>query len=243
MIGALELFPSAKLGLLRQLLTGEASSAELAAVSRSDVTVVRRHLARLNAAGIVTSRWVPQARGRPRAMFALTQEGRELFGSRYDRLLELLLQAEVERDGEKATARACARAAHLLACELGRPRGTVASLPLLREIGFNPMVETQEGRVLVVSRNCPVLKVAKEHPTLVCDAFHSTLLHELTGTTRVRTRESLARGATRCAHELLESRRSARRTAAHPRPSGGHGSPGRSKTSDGSTSEARPSER
>ncbi len=199
---ALQLVPASKLALLRLLFDGEACSSELAEKTSLDVTVVRRHLFRLATAGLVDARTVPQGRGRPRKIYSLTQDGKELFFSRYDRVLELLVRAEVVRGGNRQAARSCAEAARLLAEDLGRSRTLRSSVSLLREIGFNPRTRREGKRTLLISRNCPVLTVATEHPGAICDSFHTVLIEELTGARRVRLRECLARGATSCVHEL-----------------------------------------
>jgi predicted ArsR family transcriptional regulator len=166
------------------------------------VSVVRRHMEQLAAAGLIERRSQRAGRGRPHAVYTPTQEGRELFYARYDLLLESITR--VLDNGAKGDAgrRTFTEAARVLAKELGAPKSLTATLPILHEVGFQPAVRRANGETLVASRNCPVLKVAKKHPTLICDTFHTQLLSELLGTPEVMIGPTISRGAPECIHFL-----------------------------------------
>lgn len=162
-------------------------------------TVVRRHLEDLQREGLVDrASSAGGARGRPRQIYRLTASGRDAVGSRYDVVLRLLTDSALELEGPGTSERLFRRVARSLARASG-PTTDRSCLGRLRELGFHP--ELRAGGELV-SRNCPLLQLARAHPKLTCDTFHTELLRALLGTRGVRLRASIARGAEACLHEV-----------------------------------------
>ena len=188
--------------LLRRLLNGEATVDELAAVTEVDRTVARRHMANLLGAGLVTAHPLRGSRGRPKTLYAITTEGREVFFARYDVLLDCLTRASIRRSGPRQTRLLYGEAAKTLAKDLGFPASPGSVIQTLREVGFEPELRTERGRRLVISHNCPVLRQARKNPGLVCETFHSGLLNEALVGTHAQVQQTMAKGAAECIHLL-----------------------------------------
>lgn len=196
------LIPRAKGRLLRELLRRGATATQLASKTGLDVTVVRRHMRELVAAGTVQEREVPGRRGRPRITYEATVAGRELFFTRYDVVLESVADSLRARLGDPSAVRVFNDAARRLATQLGGSRTEGAAVALFQELGFEPELRGNGGPHQMLSHNCPIIKVAREHPELTCDAFHCTLLGELLGTAPPPLRQAISRGADYCVHDL-----------------------------------------
>jgi len=191
-----------KLDLLRFTLEGEATTASLASKSRMHPSVVRRHMDRLMAGGLVEKRFRKRGRGRPEAIYVPTPDGREIFYARYDVLLESVIRVLTKRTRVRNAESTFRGAARVLASNLGAPGNLDSVVPIFQEIGFQPEIRRENGDRLLISRNCPVLKVAEKFPGLVCDTFHNTLVGEMIGARGVRLRQAISRGATECIHLL-----------------------------------------
>jgi predicted ArsR family transcriptional regulator len=196
------LLPHRKVALLRRLLKGEASAEQLAEASGLDPSVVRRHMVELVSAGFARATPAETDKGRPHLVFGLTVEGRELFYARYDLVLESLATSIERRGGAQAAKDTFDLAAQTLAETTPHPRSEPDLLALLHGIGFEPDLDREDGRRLLISRNCPVLRVARNHPDLICDGFHTALLAELLGIPPPKLRQAISRGAPYCIHEL-----------------------------------------
>ncbi|HZY93042.1 MAG TPA: helix-turn-helix domain-containing protein [Thermoplasmata archaeon] len=196
------LLPRSKVGLLRLLIRGESTASELASRAGLHPTVVRRHLNDLTAAGLVESAPRPASRGRPAIVYRVSLSGRELVAAKYDVVLERLASSMLARSGDRAAAELFSGAAKDLVAAAGgaRPEGEVVRL--CQEFGFEPELRRSGKEHLLLSHNCPILRVARRHPELTCDAFHSTLVGDLYGTSPRPLRQAISRGALYCIHEL-----------------------------------------
>src|SRR5919198_1933223 len=86
--------------ILRHLAQGPQTAVQLAASLNIQVSATRKHLERLQAMGAVDHRFERAGPGRPKKLFVLTDEGRELFPRRYDAVLNALVSALVRDGGE-----------------------------------------------------------------------------------------------------------------------------------------------
>ncbi len=199
------LMPEAKVSLLRLLLKGEATAESLASKSQSHVTVVRRHLDELKARGLVTTKLVKEGRGRPRILYQLTIDGREIFFSQYSLLLHAVCQGAVRTEGHDAAKKILESAAEQVAMENGAPKRMSSVVQFLRETGFQPDLRTEDNSQLILSRNCPVLRTATEFPELICDTFHTKLLERMLDTKPILLLQAISRGADECIHEIAKT--------------------------------------
>ncbi|HEV2519373.1 MAG TPA: hypothetical protein VGX00_01965 [Thermoplasmata archaeon] len=166
------------------------------------LTVVRRHMEQLVAAGLVQTRSERTGRGRPRLLYSPTREGRETLYAKYDLVLETITRVLSAKSSEDGGREAFAEGARLLARDAGGPKSINATLPLLEDLGFQPELRSENGTKILVSRNCPVLQVAERYPELICDVFHTVLAGSLVGATKVEIGPTISRGAPECIHRV-----------------------------------------
>jgi predicted ArsR family transcriptional regulator len=196
-------FLGTKNELLRLLLEGERSTDDLAVSLGIHPTSVRRHMATLVGEGVVIPRAVRGSRGRPKTVYALTLSGRESLFASYDAVSDSLTRAALERLGGRATRSLFREAAALLAHDLGLD-GSRESIPrTLRDLGFQPEIRRGPRAWLVISRNCPVLRLAQKYPEIVCENFHSALLDTAMPGWKSELGQTMARGASHCRHTLV----------------------------------------
>ena len=193
---------STQVALVRQLARGPGRAEPLASALGIHVTAARRHLRELVAARMVESRSGPTRRGRPPIVYALTDEGRELGGSGYGPVLNLLLDSMAASLKPAEVRRILLGTSDRLARAIGRPRDARSIVQALGEVGFEPELVTRRGRKAIISRNCPLLRAAKGHVEMVCETFHSGLLRALFGHGAPTLRSTLARGDPYCMHLL-----------------------------------------
>jgi predicted ArsR family transcriptional regulator len=202
MSGVASLVGQTKLELLRLMMEEGGTAERLAARLQMNVSAVRRHLEALTKARLVEASFERRGRGRPSKIYKITLEGREVFGTGYDMLLIYLTGALLAKLGQGEAVKLMAETARSLAAGLRRGPGASSYLPLLEQLGFRPMIRKRRGQLSLISRNCPVLRAAKEYPDLFCQAFHGTLLSEVMGAPTVTLKETMARGSRRCIHQV-----------------------------------------
>jgi predicted ArsR family transcriptional regulator len=156
--------------LLRALaeLRRPASTQELAAIVHRHPNSVRVQLARLAAAGLLESRTVAQARGRPRHQWAVSSEARPAGHApqAYGQLAEWLARA-IGRTGRLADIEAGGR-------DIGReiaPEGAGADAmrDALAALGFAPRAEPLAGGVRYVLGNCPYRDAVAQNQAVICN--------------------------------------------------------------------------
>ena len=190
--------------------SGGSTVEELATALGLARMTVRQHLATLERDGLVTSREVRRATGRPHYLFSLSDKGQELFPKRYDRLAELLLQTVAELESEEIAnlspaekKRLILQKAALRLTEQHAPK--MAGKPLAKRVaavvdilqeegGFAEWQSTERG-FEIADYNCVYRKVVESHRE-VCD-WHLTLLSRLLGQD-VRCQQFMSRGADSC---------------------------------------------
>ncbi|MFL6454866.1 MAG: helix-turn-helix transcriptional regulator, partial [Nitrososphaeraceae archaeon] len=89
--------------ILEILLEGPKSLGEITSKLQIQKSAVRVHLESLQAEKAVESRFKIEHLGRPRKIYRLTENGRELFPRRYDLVLSLILKKISETDGQEQT--------------------------------------------------------------------------------------------------------------------------------------------
>lgn len=195
---------AAIVGYLRR--EGEASVAQLASHLEVSEVATRRHLAVLQEDGLVATRRVPQARGRPASHYRLTPAAHRLFPQRYDHFAaEALdfLTDEHGRDGLRAFLR------WRLEREVAGLQEAVTAPDLagrleqlaeaLSAAGFEASVAPSpdgDGYTLVQD-HCALEGVAREHPEL-CAYEAATFAKVLGREATLSRRETLATGARAC---------------------------------------------
>jgi predicted ArsR family transcriptional regulator len=158
--------------LLRALtgLRRPASTQELAALVDRHPNSVRVQLARMAAAGLLESRTVPQARGRPRHQWAVAPDARPAGHApqAYGQLAEWLARS-IGRTGRIADVEEGGR-------EIGREiapdgAGPDAMSDALAALGFAPRAESLAEGMRYVLGNCPYRDAVAQNQAVVC-ALH-----------------------------------------------------------------------
>ena len=144
---------------------------ELADAAEISPVSVRHHLANLQADGLIQSEEVIHGVGRPHHVYSLTEEGFELFPTRYFRLTNRLLGELKDtlpmtymEDVFTGVADSMAEdyAAQLESLPLEERLQRLAEL--LDEEGFDAEIERQGDTVLIRELSCPYLQVGQRHP-------------------------------------------------------------------------------
>jgi len=179
---------------------GSLTTKELARLLGITNTAVRQVLNALQAEGLIDAHTERQAQGRPSFVYSLTQKGHELFPDAYDALAIELMETVREFGGDemlrdimtKQIEKKEERYRHVL--EKSRPLlEKLVALSRLRDSDgyMAEVVEEREGNTLVLREyNCPILRIAKEHPQMC--AHEEELMERVLGATLERTHHILA---------------------------------------------------
>lgn len=123
-----------------------------------------------------------------------------MIASKYDLVAEFLTKAIDKDEGRAKSKRLYVSAGQLLAATVGVPKDPESLRGVLDEFGFQPQLRKEGRSEIIVSKNCPFLKLAENHPELTCDAFHTSFLREVLKRPEVVLRQTIARGAAECIH-------------------------------------------
>lgn len=142
------------------------------------VPAARRHLADLEAAGLVRgSTEKPGGRGRPQQVYALTERGEMTFPKNYASLCVDVLAHVQQLFGEGALLKVMDARKAQLAEQWGPqlvgplPERVARLAELLSEAGYAAQVERSGEQLWLVQHNCPNLTVARRFSEL-CSAEH-----------------------------------------------------------------------
>jgi predicted ArsR family transcriptional regulator len=180
---------------------GRLSAPRLAELLQLTSVGVRRHLALLERDGLVGATVEKPRRGRPAAVYRLTDAGLETFPRHYDEVAREALTFLKGRDAATLSQFLAWRNERLAASYAGRVEGdtlaerTDALAEVLNEQGFMAEVEPVDGGLRLCQHNCTVEHLATELPDLC--ASEAELFERLLGT-RVERETTIVDGAVRC---------------------------------------------
>jgi predicted ArsR family transcriptional regulator len=201
---------------------GRLSAPRLAELLNISPVGVRRHLGLLELDGLVESTVEKPRRGRPVAIYRLTDAGLERFPRRYDEVAREALAFLRDHDAAALSQFLAWRNERLAASYAGRVDGatlaerTDALAEVLSEQGFMAEVESVPGGLRLCQHNCTVEHLAAELPDL-CTS-EAELFERLLGT-QVEREATLVEGAVRCVTRIdlgKRSRRAQDRTTPSP---------------------------
>jgi predicted ArsR family transcriptional regulator len=180
---------------------GRLSAPRLAELLQLTPVGVRRHLALLERDGLVDATVEKPKRGRPTAVYRLTDAGLETFPRHYDEVAREALAFLKDRDAATLAQFLAWRNERLAASYAGRVEGatlaerTDALAEVLNEQGFMAEVEPVDGGLRLCQHNCTVEHLATELPDL-CTS-EAELFERLLGT-QVERETTIVDGAVRC---------------------------------------------
>lgn len=182
-----------KKSILELLLEGPRTSGEIANKLRIQKSAIRMHLNSLQAQKTVKSYFKVARLGRPRRMYELTEDGRELFPRSYDIFLSLIVKKIEETDGREQLKKLIRSVADDIAANIKeRIRENNASanfeesLKLLNtvsnEMGFvSSVIKVDNETFSMVSRNCILHKIALKHQDAICHGLHDRIIQKSLG--------------------------------------------------------------
>jgi DeoR family transcriptional regulator, suf operon transcriptional repressor len=161
------------LKLLQQ--RGTLSIKDIEAALGVTATAVRQQLTSLRAEDLVVSKTVREKRGRPHAVYGLTDKGQALFAQGYENLALVMLEEMLEL-AEPALAK---QLLHRVSVRLGQHyaqemRGAEVVDRLqelvgrLQEHGIISQVDEEDGVFMLTEYGCPYYGVARQHRE-ICD--------------------------------------------------------------------------
>ena len=187
--------------ILRLLLDGETTAQELASRMGMNLSVVRRHLDDMVGLKLVGSSFKRMGRGRPIKLYSISAEGRTEVSAMYDLVADLLTIAARKDLGNEKSVALYRSAGEVLAGSVGKSEDPGSLMPVLTDFGFQPELRKSAEKQLIISKNCPILKLAKAYPELTCDVFHTVFLHKSLSGGGIVLKQAIARGAKECIHE------------------------------------------
>lgn len=181
---------------------GRRTAPELAAQLSLSPVGVRRHLTTLERDGLVEATVEKPRRGRPAAVYRLSDAGHETFPRRYDELARQALEFLGADEGARLREflawrndRLASRLSDQVEGDTPAERAT-ALADALTEQGYMAEVESgPDGGLRLCQHNCTVEHIATEHPG-IC-ASETELFERLLGTAVTRE-ATIVDGAVRC---------------------------------------------
>jgi DeoR family suf operon transcriptional repressor len=203
--------------ILNILLDGSKSIGEIAAKLQIQKNAIRNHLETMEREEVVKSYFKTEKVGRPKKVYEITTNGRELFPRKYDTILSLLIQKIEDNQGHEYIKKIMMSIADTMASEIsdkiskGNTSGNFRkSLTILNawsnDIGFmSSLHKESDGSYSIVSHNCIVHKAAIAHQEAICQGFHNTLIQKALGGVMkptVQLKECIALGDNYSRHSI-----------------------------------------
>jgi len=182
---------------------GEATIRELEVELGISTTAVREHLINLDARGYIGTRLIRNGRGRPRIVYSLTDQARDIFPRSYDTLVSVLLDEIARRQGEDGLATLLDSVSERLAEGYQRAgssdiKSRIHDVQKMMESRGIP-VEVQDDASRITFYACPYHEVAQDHAG-VC-AMEKRMIEQVLGH-EVHTEGTIREGNRCCSFAL-----------------------------------------
>lgn len=182
---------------------GEATIRELEDELGISTTAVREHLINLDARGYIATRFIRNGRGRPRIVYSLTEQSRDIFPRSYDTLVSVLLDEIARQQGEDGLATLLGSVSERLAegyqrTAKGDAKSRMGDIQKMMESRGIP-VEVQPDASGFTFYACPYHEVAQDHAG-VC-AMEKRMIEQVLGHA-VHTDETIREGGRCCSFSL-----------------------------------------
>lgn len=176
--------------IMEILLEGPRSLGEITDKLQIQKSAVRVHLQSLQSEKAVESHFKIERLGRPRKIYSLTENGRELFPRKYDLILSLILKKITETNGEEQARKIIESVADDMATNIRYEieKNCSSSLDsfeeslkifnsVSNEMGFaSSITKEHDGNFSVLSKNCILHKVALNHQDVICHGLHDRMI-------------------------------------------------------------------
>ncbi len=208
--------------ILEILLEGPRSLGEITDLLQIQKSAVRAHLDTLQSEKDVESTFQIERLGRPRKIYTLTQNGRELFPRKYDLVLSLILQKISEANGKEQARKIIESIADDIAANIRheiKKKGCLddfeESLKIFNSIsndmGFaSSITKENNDSFSLLCKNCILHKVAVDYQDIICHGLHERIiLRTLNGgkqqaNTIVELKECIAQGDNFSRHTITK---------------------------------------
>jgi predicted ArsR family transcriptional regulator len=206
---SIELLRTTRAGIVNLLKRrGGLTAAALAGELKISAVAVRRHLEQLEERGLVRHSVQPCDRGRPRHLYALTQEADGLFPDRSSAFARDLLEQVLQSFGSGAVDRLLAgRSDRLIAALRSELEGlsfadrVLALAERFNELGYVTEVEPlEDGSFRLVEHNCPTRELAERFPQLCTEELR--VYREVAGG-QVYRECRITNGGTSCGYRIV----------------------------------------
>jgi predicted ArsR family transcriptional regulator len=188
--GQRRLSGATKQKIMEILLEGPRSLGEITDKLQIQKSAVRVHLQSLQSEKAVESHFKIERLGRPRKIYSLTENGRELFPRKYDLILSLILKKITETNGKEQARKIIESIADDMATTIRyeiEKNGSSSldsfeeSLKIFNsasnEMGFASLITKEhDGNFSVLSKNCILHKVALNHQDVICHGLHDRMI-------------------------------------------------------------------
>ena len=170
------------------LLEGPRSLGEITDKLQIQKSAVRIHLESLQSEKAVESHFKIERLGRPRKIYSLTENGRELFPRKYDLILSLILKKITETNGQEQARKLIESVADDIADGIryeikksGNLGNFEESLKILNSVsdymGFASSITKEDDKKFSIqSKNCILHKVAVSHQNIICHGLHDRMI-------------------------------------------------------------------
>jgi predicted ArsR family transcriptional regulator len=176
--------------IMEILLEGPRSLGEITDKLQIQKSAVRVHLQSLQSEKAVESHFKIERLGRPRKIYSLTENGRELFPRKYDLILSLILKKITETNGKEQARKIIESVADDIATNIRYEieKNCSSSLDsfeeslkifnsVSNEMGFaSSVTKEHDGNFSVLSKNCILHKVALNHQDVICHGLHDRMI-------------------------------------------------------------------
>ncbi|MGB8034699.1 MAG: ArsR family transcriptional regulator [Nitrososphaeraceae archaeon] len=176
--------------IMEILLEGPRSLGEITDKLQIQKSAVRVHLQSLQSEKAVESHFKIERLGRPRKIYSLTENGRELFPRKYDLILSLILKKITETNGKEQARKIIESVADDMATNIRYEieKNCSSSLDsfeeslkifnsVSNEMGFaSSITKENDGNFSVLSKNCILHKVALNHQDVICHGLHDRMI-------------------------------------------------------------------
>jgi len=217
-------FGETKDKILKMLLDGPKSSAEIADRLKIQKSAVRSHLESLQSEKTVASYFKLNIKrmGRPRRVYELTENGRELFTRRYEEILSLILKKINEINGQEELRKIVEAIADEIAAEIklkiqkngiNNLEDKLKMLNLFSdELGFvSSLRKGEDGSFYITSKNCILHKVASKNQDIICHGLHDRIIKKAlegkNSDVKVELTDCIALGSNFSTHKITKKSR------------------------------------
>jgi predicted ArsR family transcriptional regulator len=179
--------------IMEILLEGPRSLGEITDKLQIQKSAVRIHLESLQSEKAVESQFKIERLGRPRKIYSLTENGRELFPRMYDLMLSLILKKITDTNGQEQARKLIESVADDIADSIkyeikkgGNLGNFEESLKILNSalnhMGFASSIAKEDDKKFSIqSKNCILHKVAVSHQNIVCHGLHDRMITKSLG--------------------------------------------------------------